>query len=107
MAAAVMSVAMNMVTRNLALGRNEDWVRQRTGHKSEELLTYRQAAKSLAELDPAEVDPLALAIPEFVDGPAEVGLENTAPVAELADAQDSGSCARKGVSVRPRPGALK
>jgi hypothetical protein len=69
------------------------------------------AAKSLAELDPGEVDPLALAIPEFAGEPGkvgpEVGLENIAPVAELADAQDSGSCARKGVSVRPRPGALE
>src|SRR5690606_3949145 len=53
----------SFVTRNLALGRNEDWVRQRSGHKSEELLTYRQAAKALAELELVDVDPLDVAIP--------------------------------------------
>jgi integrase len=56
----------SFVTRSLALGKNEDWVRQRTGHKSEELLTYRQGAKALAELDPAELEPLtpaALGLP--------------------------------------------
>lgn len=55
----------SFVTRSLALGRNEDFVRQRTGHKSEELLTYRQQARSLAELSLSDVDPLVLAIPEL------------------------------------------
>src|SRR5690606_7260524 len=54
-----------LVTRHLALGRNEDWVRQRSGHRSEELLTYRQAAKALAELELGDVDPLDDAIPEL------------------------------------------
>jgi integrase len=59
------SFRRSFVTRSLALGKGEDWTRQRTGHKSEELLGYRQAAKSLAELDLGEVDPLDEAIPEF------------------------------------------
>ncbi len=96
------SFRRSFVTRSLAIGRNEDWVRQRTGHKSEELLTYRQAAKGLAELSLDELDPLTLGAAVIAPPlPQEI----IAPVAELADAQDSGSCARKGVSVRPRPGA--
>jgi hypothetical protein len=54
-----------MVTRNLALGRNEDEVRRRTGHKSDQLLRYRQGANALAELDLGDVDPLVLCIPEL------------------------------------------
>jgi integrase len=55
----------SMVTRNLALGVNEDTVRRRTGHKSDQLLRYRQAATTLAELDLGDVDPLVLCIPEL------------------------------------------
>ena len=53
----------SFVTRTRALGKNEDSVRQRTGHTSDELLTYRQAAKSLAELELDDVDPLDQALP--------------------------------------------
>ena len=52
----------SMVTRNLGLGVNEDFVRQRTGHKSDELLKYRQAAKALAELELGELVPLDVAL---------------------------------------------
>ncbi len=55
----------SMVTRNLALGVNEDVVRRRTGHKSDQLLRYRQGATALAELDLGDVDPLVLCIPEL------------------------------------------
>jgi integrase len=55
----------SFVTRSLALGKNEDFVRQRTGHKSDELLKYRQASKGFAELDLGDVDPLVLCIPEL------------------------------------------
>ncbi len=55
----------SMVTRNLALGANEDAVRRRTGHKSDQLLRYRQAATALAELDLGDVDPLVLCVPEL------------------------------------------
>ena len=54
----------SFVTRSLASGMGEDWVRQRSGHKSAALLRYRQEAKALAELAPGEVDPLSLSIPE-------------------------------------------
>jgi len=40
-------------------------VRQRTGHWSNELLTCREAARSLEELDLGDVDPLVHAIPEL------------------------------------------
>lgn len=55
----------SMVTRNLAVGTNEDAVRRRTGHKSDQLLRYRQAANALGELDLGDVDPLVLCIPEL------------------------------------------
>ena len=59
------SFRRSFVTRALANERTEDWVRRRSGHKSAELLRYRQAAQGLAELRLGEVDPLFLAIPEF------------------------------------------
>jgi integrase len=58
----------SFVTRSLALGKNEDWVRQRTGHTSDEILKYRQAAKSVAELSLGELAPLDDAISDFLDG---------------------------------------
>jgi integrase len=67
------SFRRSFVTRVLAAGKTEDWVRQRTGHKSAELLRYRQQANSLAELELGDVRPLCEAIPEFAgrheDGP--------------------------------------
>jgi hypothetical protein len=55
------------VTRSLALGKNEDWVRQLTGHKPDELLTYRQTAPSLVELELGDVGPLLDSIPDPFD----------------------------------------
>jgi hypothetical protein len=57
----------SFVTRSLALGKNEDCVRQRTGHASDELLGYRQAAKSVAELSLGDLTPLADALPDLLD----------------------------------------
>ncbi|MBK8994142.1 MAG: tyrosine-type recombinase/integrase [Myxococcales bacterium] len=79
----------SFVTRSLANGQTEDWVRQRTGHTSSQLYRYRQAARALAELDLGEVLPLDQAIPEF-----RAVLRNRvapAPVAELDPALPSGS----------------
>ncbi len=61
----------SFVTRALALGQNEDWVRLRTGHTSDELLRYRQAARALVELEMADVDPLDQAVPELRDPDAK------------------------------------
>ena len=40
----------SFVTRSLAIGHTEDWVRLRSGHKGTELYRYRQEARALAEL---------------------------------------------------------
>jgi integrase len=61
----------SFVTRSLANGKNEDWVRRRTGHKSSELLRYRQEAKELAQAGVHELDSLAVAIPELNDSDFE------------------------------------
>ena len=55
----------SFVTRSLATGKTEDWVRLRTGHKSNELWRYREVARSLEELELGDVLPLDLAIPEL------------------------------------------
>lgn len=61
----------SFVTRSLATGKNEDWVRLRTGHKSNELWRYREMARSLEELEIGDVLPLDEAIPEL--GADDVG----------------------------------
>lgn len=45
----------SFVTRSLAVGKTEDWVRLRTGHKSNELWRYRETARSLEELEIGDV----------------------------------------------------
>jgi len=55
----------SFVTRSLANGKNEDWVRLRTGHKSNELWRYREMANSLEELEIGDLLPLDQAIPEL------------------------------------------
>jgi hypothetical protein len=55
----------SFVTRSLANGKTDDWVRSRTGHRSNELLRYREVALSLTELELGEVLPLDEAIPEL------------------------------------------
>ncbi len=57
----------SFTTRSLANGKTDDWTRQRTGHKSNELMTYREAASSLQELELGEVEPLVAVIPELAD----------------------------------------
>jgi hypothetical protein len=102
----------------LAVEMNEDWVRSRTGHQSEELLKYRQKAKELAGASARELDPLSPAlldegearkspvkVAELAGAPdrvlaAEGESPKNARVAELADALDSGSSGRKAVEVR-------
>ncbi|MBN1605090.1 MAG: tyrosine-type recombinase/integrase [Polyangiaceae bacterium] len=61
----------SFVTQQLARGTNEDFVRRRTGHKTDELLRYRQDATELARGGLRELSPLGLAIPELNDSPRE------------------------------------
>jgi len=63
------SFRRSFVTRSLANGHPEEWVRRRTGHtNTQQLSKYRQAADSLAELDLGEVVPLDQALPETRTG---------------------------------------
>jgi integrase len=55
----------SFTTRSLANGKSDDWVRQRTGHTTDQLLTYRESAKALEELDMGDLVPLVDAIPEL------------------------------------------
>lgn len=62
------------VTLNLANGKTETWVADRTGHKSSTMINrYRRAARSAAELGLGELLPLAQAIPEFRPMPGPKG----------------------------------
>jgi integrase len=63
----------SFVTRSLARGVPEDAVRQRTGHISNELRRYREAAQSLAELHLDDLVPLDQAIPELAGVGQKVG----------------------------------
>ena len=54
------------VTLNLAAGRTEAWIADRTGHKSSAMINrYRRAARTAAELALGELRPLIDAIPEL------------------------------------------
>lgn len=54
------------VTLSLANGRTETWVKDRTGHRSSEMVeTYRRVARMAAELRLGELAPLDQAIPEL------------------------------------------
>jgi integrase len=54
------------VTVSLANDKSETWVRDRTGHKSTEMINqYRRAARHVAELDLGTLLPLDQAIPEL------------------------------------------
>jgi len=55
----------SFTTRSLANGKTDDWVRQRTGHTTDQLMTYRESAKSLEELSLGDVLPLSEALPEM------------------------------------------
>ena len=61
------------VTRSLARGVPEDTVRQHTGHVSNELRRYREAARSFAEIELEDLVPLDEAIPEFANVGQKVG----------------------------------
>ena len=55
----------SFTTRCLANGKTDDWVRQRTGHTTDQLMTYREQAKSLEELSLGELTPLNEVLPEM------------------------------------------
>ncbi len=102
----VHSYRRSFVTRNLALGKNEDWVRQRTGHKSDELLRYRQGAKAFAELELGELDALHEAIPELRVLPhsSPHGGDVGGGSRDLPES-DPAENTRIGVNAAPEPGA--
>jgi integrase len=54
------------VTVNLALGKTEAWVTDRTGHKSSQMIyTYKRSARMHVELNLGDLKPLHEAIPEL------------------------------------------
>jgi len=58
------------VTLNLANGKTETWIADRTGHKSSAMINeYRRAARTAAELDLGPLDSLVAAIPELAERP--------------------------------------
>src|SRR5213075_1591234 len=85
----------SFATRSLATGRSDDWVRQRTGHTSPELLTYPEAARALEELELGDVAPLVTAIPEL----AKVYLQRLATPAN--DNLDAGGGPQGGPESNP------
>jgi len=73
------------VTVNLASGKTETWIADRTGHKSSQMIAkYRRLARTHAELNLGELVPLADAIPEFANISAENGTTRarSSPAAE-------------------------
>jgi integrase len=56
------------VTVNLALGKNEAWITDRTGHRSSQMIyKYKRAARTHAELNLGALKPLHEAIPELAE----------------------------------------
>lgn len=56
----------SFVTVNLALGKSEAWITDRTGHKSSQMIyRYKRAARTHKELNLGSFDPLHEAIPEL------------------------------------------
>ena len=56
------------VTLELAAGRNERWVQDRTGHTTNAMLQrYRRAARTVAEIGLGRLGPLASLLPELAD----------------------------------------
>jgi integrase len=71
------------VTINLANGKTETWISDRTGHKSSQMIArYRRMARTHAELNLGDLKPLASAIPELSASPAKP------PVHEQAELQE-------------------
>jgi integrase len=60
----------SFVTLNLAAGKSESWICDRTGHKSSAMVArYKQAARSIAELNLGTLAPLDGATPDLSIGP--------------------------------------
>jgi integrase len=56
----------SFITVNLALGKNEAWITDRTGHRSSQMIyAYKRAARTPAELNLGGFTPLCDAIPEL------------------------------------------
>lgn len=54
------------VTLELAAGRSESWIADRTGHRSSTMINhYKRTARTFAELQSGELEPLDQAIPEL------------------------------------------
>ena len=88
------------VTVSLAIGMNETWISDRTGHRSSgQIQAYRRKARTWSGMKLGALDPMALAIPELTaqtsEHPRGIAPElpqgHTARVAKLADAADLGS----------------
>ena len=77
----------SFTTRSLANGKTDDWVRQRTGHKSNELMTYREAASSLLELELGEVERLVNVIPELARVHAKLAATTRRPPSSSNDTE--------------------
>jgi integrase len=70
------------VTINLAEGRTETWVMDRTGHRSSEMVNrYRRAARTFAELDLGPLHPMDEAIPEIAEWLRAHGEKDATPAA--------------------------
>ncbi|MFO0564319.1 MAG: tyrosine-type recombinase/integrase [Polyangiaceae bacterium] len=68
------------VTVNLALGKSEAWITDRTGHQSSEMIyTYKRAARMHQELALGAFTPLHEAIPELRDLEARAGNTRVIP----------------------------
>ena len=56
----------SFITVNLALGKTEAWITDRTGHRSSQMIyTYKRAARTIADLNLGGFAPLHQAIPEL------------------------------------------
>ncbi len=101
----VHSLRHSYVTRMLASGASEDAIRLRTGHKSNELLRYREQARSIAELELGTLSPMHESVPELARMGQSVGQslgqpEKRAPEGERRRQRKAGGtsrpCARGG-----------
>lgn len=103
------------VTVSLANGRTETWVKDRTGHRSSQMVeNYRRAARALAELNLGPLAAMDQAIPEFRvgheegDEPGRGGSD--VDRAEEAFASESASVHERGVEplclAAPEPKAV-
>lgn len=60
----------SFITLNLAAGRNEAWISDRTGHGSSQMIMrYKRAARTWSELNLGTVAPLDASIPELAPTP--------------------------------------